>query len=309
MTRFAVVVGLLVLLPSAALGQTSDAATTDSLSASDSLFLEAQRLVAAGQGDSGRAIVQKQLDAATPGTPAYVDALYWHAVVAPTAADAEHDLRTIVVTYPASRRSADALLRLAQLELARGENDQALQHLQRIIVEHPDSPDRGRAEFWTARTLLDRGDLRVGCARLADASRLSQPAQVELQNQIAYLQRRCLDVDTSAVAPVARATHAAGAPATSPASEPAHTAASAHASAPARRAEYTIQTAAYSTKAAAERLRDALVKRGYDARVVGQSSPFRVRVGRYATRAAAETVAGRMRAQQLSAYVTTAESP
>jgi cell division septation protein DedD len=290
-------------MPSGVLAQASDS------SVADSVFLEAQRMAAEGRGDSARAIVQRRLDSAAVGSPAYVDALYWRAVVAATAGDAERDLRVIVVTYPASRRSADALLRLAQLEMARGENDQALQHLQRIVVEHPDSPDGGRAQFWAARVLLNRGDLRGGCARLTDASRLTPPAQVELQNQIGYLLQRCRGVDTSVAAKVAPAAPAAPAAHEPSASGKARTSASVQARASSSQGKYTVQVAAYSTKAAADRLRESLAKRGYDARIVGQVTPFRVRVGRYDTRAAADTEAQRMRAQKMSAYVTAAEHP
>ncbi|HEY7860765.1 MAG TPA: hypothetical protein VIB98_04935, partial [Gemmatimonadaceae bacterium] len=55
----------------------------------DTLFLRAQKMAAEGQGDAARALVQHELDAAAAGSPRYVDALYWRAVVASTAADAE----------------------------------------------------------------------------------------------------------------------------------------------------------------------------------------------------------------------------
>jgi hypothetical protein len=43
--------------------------------------------------------------------------------------------------------------------------------------------------------------------------------------------------------------------------------------------------------------------------VVGTAKPFRVRVGRYATRADADAAAQAMRAKKLTAYVTSAETP
>lgn len=269
----------------------------------DTIFRAAQRLAAEGRGDSARALVGQKLDSAPLGSAEYVDALYWRAVVAATAADAERDLRTIIVTYPASARSADALMRLAQLELARGDRDQAVAHLQRIVVEHPDSPNRPRAAFWVARTLLDEGNLPTGCARLADASRLTPASEVELANQIGYLQQRCQGVDTSASATTAQApSRAASSAPTPPAPPKATSGASAH-------GRYTVQVAAFSTLASANGLRDALVARGYPARVVGTAKPFRVRVGRYATRADADAAAQAMRAKKLTAYVTSAETP
>ncbi len=295
----------------------------DSLRASDSVFVRARRLVAEGHADSGRALVQAALDAAPVGSPQYVEALYWRAVVAATAADAERDLRRIVIEYPLSARSADALLRLAQLEMTRGESDQALQHLQRIVLEHPESPERARAELWMARVLFDRNDPPRACARLADALRITPVSAVELRNQIDYLNQRCVGVDTTAAtgSPQGRApAGGAGAvgsgagggkigvsTAAQKTGEPFPTSSRAAGSRPAR--QYTVQVAAYSTLQAAERLRASLAARGYDARVVGTEKPFRVRVGRYDTRAAADSVARQMRAKKITAYVTEAESP
>ena len=320
-------VGVMLFVPVIARGQTPDSARTDSAhlpalradsvhgdsvsrdsvradsAAGDTIFRVAQRLAAEGQGDSARALVGQRLNTAPPGSAEYVDALYWRAVVAATAADAERDLRTIVVTYPASTRSADALMRLAQLELARGDRDQAVAHLQRIVVEHPENPNRGRAEFWIARTLLDEGNAPAGCARLADASRLTPPSQVELANQISYLGQRCQGVDTTAPA---AASHPA--PRTAPTAPP-NAAPPAVASGTSSTGRYTVQVAAFSTLASATGLRDVLVARGYPARVVGAAKPFRVRVGRYATRAEANAAAAAMRAKNLTAYVTSAETP
>jgi TolA-binding protein len=328
--RFAL--GVILFVPVLAWGQTSDTAHADSARADtapvaaarpnsvgpdslranttrtdstggDTIFRAAQRLAAEGRGDSARALVGQKLDSAPPGSAEYVDALYWRAVVAATAADAERDLRTIIVTYPASARSADALMRLAQLELARGDRDQAVAHLQRIVVEHPESPNRPRAAFWVARTLLDEGNLPTGCARLADASRLTPSTEVELANQIGYLQQRCQGVDTTAKATATQAPARAASSAPPP---PAPTRAT---SGTAARGRYTVQVAAFSTLALANGLRDVLVARGYPARVVGAAKPFRVRVGRYATRAVAEAAASAMRAKKLTAYVTSAETP
>lgn len=317
----------MVLLPVVAWGQTPDSTRADSThvtaprvdsvhgdsvqrdsmradsTAGDTIFRAAQRLAADGQGDSARALVGQRLNTAPPGSNEYVDALYWRAVVAATAADAERDLRTIVVTYPASARSANALMRLAQLELARGDRDHAVAHLQRIVVEHPDSPSRGRAEFWIARTLLDEGNMPTGCARLADASRLTPSSQVELVNQIGYLNQRCQGVDTTAQAAGSRAApHAAPSAPTASAPPAVNSGTSNH-------GRYTIQVAAFSTQASADGLRDVLAARGYPARVVGTAKPFRVRVGRYATRAEADAAAAAMRAKKLTAYVTSAETP
>ncbi|HXY29921.1 MAG TPA: SPOR domain-containing protein [Gemmatimonadaceae bacterium] len=312
-------------------------------SASDSVFLRAQRLAAEGQGDAARSLVQRELEAAPNGSPRYVDALYWRAVVAATAADAERDLRTIIVDYPLSDRAGDALMRLAQLEMTRGDNDQALTHLQRVVVEHPDNPTRARASFWMARMLFDAHKLPDACRRLADASQHTPPEQIEQKNQIDFWMQRCKGVDTTVVA--ARTTaptkappaSAAPAPAAAPTKAPAASAAAPKApTAPAASAatkapapapapttaptsppasspsathtQYTVQIAAYDSRASAEALRDALRQRGMDARVYGTAKPFRVRVGRYDTKSAADAAAADMKAKKLTVFVTEAES-
>ena len=296
---------VLWLAPAAARAQQPADTTTD-----DSIFLRAQRLVAEGKADSGRALVQAQLDAAAPGTPRYAEALYWHAVVAATAADAERDLRKIIIEYPLAPRSDDALMRLAQLEMTRGDDAQALAHLQRVVIEHPDSPARARAEFWMARALFEQGNAPAACARLADAGRSTPATQVELRNQIDYLNQRCAGVDTTAVVQTAAnagdqtvtvTTAAAKSAPPAPAASRATGAVAAH--------RYTVQVAAYSTRKAAESMRARLLAGGYDARVVGSQKPYRVRVGRYATREAADKAAVAMRAKKMTVFVTEAESP
>ena len=69
-----------------------------------------------------------------------------------------------------------------------------------------------------------------------------------------------------------------------------------------------MQVGAYPTRAAAEARRKSLAARGVEARIVGSTKPYRVRVGRYATRAQADAAAARLRAKQISVYVTEAES-
>jgi tetratricopeptide (TPR) repeat protein len=300
-----------LLAPSIARAQQTDSGAA----AGDSVFALAQRLVTEGQADSGRALVQREVDTAPFGSQRYVEALYWRAVVAATAADAERDLRRIIVEYPVSPWSADALMRLAQLEMTRGENDQALGHLERVLVEHPESPARGRASFWMSRVLFEQGNAPRACARLADAIRLTPPAQVEMRNQLDYLNQRCLGVDTTAVVtpqatkppaqqPPRRMTPSTAARQSAP---PTPAATRATGAQPAARRQYTVQVAAYSTKAAADEQRARLAAQGYDARVVGTSAPYRVRVGRYDTREAADEAARRMSARNISVMVAEAE--
>ncbi|HEY8793541.1 MAG TPA: SPOR domain-containing protein [Gemmatimonadaceae bacterium] len=312
------------------------AAAADSAT-SDTLFLRAQRMAAEGQGDAARALVQHEIDTASAGSPRYVDALYWRAVVAATAADAEKDLRRIIIEFPLSPRNEDALLRLAQLEMTRGENDQALSHLQRLVIDHPTSPSRARASFWMARVYFDKNQTPAACRSLADAAHNTSPGQVEQHNQIAFWMQRCHGMDTAAV--VSTTAASASADSTPTAAPPASTAAAATpppretvsapppppasattskrtstastqtttSRAPSGTGKYTVQVGAYPTRDAAEAQRRSLAARGYAARVVGSTKLFRVRVGFYDTRAKADAAAQQMKAKQITVYVTEAE--
>jgi cell division protein FtsN len=70
-----------------------------------------------------------------------------------------------------------------------------------------------------------------------------------------------------------------------------------------------VQVAAYDTRQAADTLARRLSTRGYNVRVVGQSKPFRVRVGRYPTRERAEDAARQMAKLNVRGIVVEAERP
>src|SRR5439155_1370868 len=161
----------------------------------DSLFLRARGLVLQGNGAAGRALVDSQLTT-TAGTPEYANALYWRAALAATAADAERGYRQVIVEYPFSRHSGDALLALAQLEMARGDRDPAIDHLQRFLLQHPNDPERIRVGIWLGRLLLDQNQPVKGCAVLLRTRAALGDTAVETRNQIDYYAGRCADVDT-----------------------------------------------------------------------------------------------------------------
>lgn len=160
----------------------------------DPAYKRAQALVNDGNVTAGRALVDSMIAVAAVGSNEYAEGIYWRAVLAATAADAEMDYRRIVVDFPASPRVEDALIRLAQLEIARGNYDAALRHLNRLATEHPDSPSRARAGYWSARALFDKNDLQGGCAATADALTRVSDTDAELKNQITYLNQRCAGV-------------------------------------------------------------------------------------------------------------------
>src|SRR6266566_8331408 len=178
----------------------------------DPVFVRAQALVSDGNGAAGRALIDSVIRVTPPMAPLYPQALFWRASLASNAADAESDYKHIVVDYPLSPQAEDALLRLAQLELARGDRDGALAHLQRIPRDYPRSKSLARASYWTARVLFEKNDIPNACVANANALSQAGAAEVELRNQIQYQGQRC----PMAPAVVAAVPPAANAPTNNP---------------------------------------------------------------------------------------------
>lgn len=346
MYRWIVLSGMLAVSAAALNAQTSPRSI-------DPVFTRAQALVSDGNGAAGRALIDSMIAATPQSAPLYPQALFWRASLAANAADAESDYRHIVVDYPLAPQAEDALLRLAQLELARGDRDGALVHLRRIQRDYPHSKSLSRANYWTARVLFEKNDIPGACAANSAALSQSDPAEVELRNQIQYQGQRCPVAATasaaterpvSAVAPErAESTAVTAAPVStatvgptasnraverpSPSTEASDAKASnvdptklrgavperpqaAVDAAPARpvaissvQSVYSVQVAAYSHKADAEKLASALAGRGYAARVDGAVAPFRVRIGRYATNSEAEEALRKIKAKHMDGFV------
>src|SRR5437763_11696311 len=157
----------------------------------DPVFVRAQALVSDGNVAAGRALIDSLIAATPTIAPLYPQALFWRATLAASAADAESDYKHIVVDYPLAPQAADALLRLAPLELARGDRDGALAHLQRIPRDYPRSKSLARASYWTARVLFEKNDISHACAANETARAQADTTEIELRNQIQYQGQRC----------------------------------------------------------------------------------------------------------------------
>ena len=185
MLRRAFVLSALIFgVAAAAQGQTT-------ARAAEAAFARAQEMASDGNSAGGRALIDSIVRTTPPASPVYPQALYWRATLATNAADAESDYRHIVVDYPLAPQAEDALLRLAQLELARGDRDDALVHLQRIPRDYPRSKSIARASYWIARVLFEKNDIPGACAANATALAQTSEGEVELRNQIQYQSQRC----------------------------------------------------------------------------------------------------------------------
>lgn len=233
-----------------------------------------ERLTAAGSSSAARALADSILAAALEGSDPFIEALYWHAVLDSTAAGAERDYLRVVVEYPLAPRASAALLRLAELELARQARNRARRHLEKLRTDYPKSDQIARTQYLLARMARDDGETERACALLDAARTVVDANDVELQNQITYLHAYCIP--------------AAGARAAAPHSATLRDTTGGLPSASAAKGQFSIQVAAYNSRRAAVALAQQLQRRGLPARVSGERAPFRVRVGRYGTREEAQ---------------------
>jgi tetratricopeptide (TPR) repeat protein len=194
----------------------------------DPVFVRAQTLASDGNGAAGRELIDSVIKATSPTARLYPEALFWRASLASNAADAESDYKHIVVDYPLAPQAEDALLRLAQLELARGDREGALIHLQKIPRDYPRSKSLARASYWTARVLFEKNDIPKACAANANALAQAGDAEIELRNQIQYQGQRCpapAAPSVAASAPPAATAPSSSVPSTTASSTPTSTAA------------------------------------------------------------------------------------
>lgn len=314
----------LVVLMSAASAlhaQVADTATAVPRTSMDSAFARARALVVSGQTVAGRRVADSILAATPPGSPTYGDALYGHAMLAPTAAAAERDYQRIIVEYPLSAHAGDALLQLAQIERSQGKRAAAIHHLQRFLMENATGTARAQPGFWLAQLLFEQNDDQAACRALANARAALDPGDVELLNQMEFYSTRCAMAARAAADSVTRADSAARADSVARVDSLARVAArdsagraAAAARERARRTPspagkavtggYSVQVGAYEVKSAAEAAASRLRQRGLDARVDGDQKPFRVRVGHYTTSAAAASELARIQKLGIKGFVT-----
>ena len=276
--------------------------------ATEPVFVRAQQMVVSGQDSAGRAVIDSVVRATPEETPRYAEALFWRATLSKTAAGAERDYRRIVVEYALSPRAPESLFRLAQLEMTRADRAGARAHLERLQREYPTGTVSARGSALLAQLAFRDGDDVVGCSAVAAARAGLATNDVELRNQLDYYGPRCANAAARAAArdsaALASTPGAAATPPTSLADSAPRTGTS---SGRATSRQYSVQVAAFGTRAEADALAKRLSARGYAVRVVGQRQPYRVRVGRYPTRLRADDAVRQMRRQNVRGIVVEAE--
>ncbi len=294
LVRLATVLALLAGASSLAAAQT------------DPRLAAAVRSAQEGQGDSARASIQRLLDATAPTDSLYPQILYTQAMVADNAADMRRALQRVVVEYPTSDWSDDALVRLVQMDYATRSFDAAARNLERLRQDFPLTPLFAQAAYWAGRTYFDLNNPARACEWLADGMARAGD-NLELQNQLGYLYQRCgvkivSDSGTRTDSVGAR-TDSAGARSAADSSRTADstrtqtTATRADSATQGSKAKYRVQVAAVATPGAADDAADAAEKLGYPAVIVRERGLYKVRAGTFATREEAQTAVKRIKSR------------
>jgi tetratricopeptide (TPR) repeat protein len=229
-------------------------------------------LAQAGRADSARALVRTLLAALSPQDSIYPQALYVQGgMLAADAGVAATSLQRVVVEYGTSPWADDALLRLAQLYEAQNDPASAVQWVDRLQRDYPDSPLLPKAAFVAARAAFDLRDETRGCTFLRDA-RNGAGDDVEFRNQVAFYAARC-------AAPVS----ATGASADTGAR---------------RGTRFAVQVLAGKSAPQVDELLTRLKSLGYTAHVVRDTTGYlKVRVGPYPSHDAAQRVQVQLKAR------------
>jgi hypothetical protein len=259
----------------------------------------ARAMVDGGDGATARTLLDSLVEAAPMGTIDRAEALYWRAVLAERIGDAERDWKRLVIDVPLSPRAPDALVRLGELDMLRGHPADARVYFTRVLRDYPSGVYRAKGLLWLTRSYFEERNIAGGC-RALDSLRGVEIPEGELRLQSDELQRRCTSaMATSAMATSAMATSALGV-AEKPvaAGKPAPSRKS-----PAGSGRYSVQLAAYDTRAEANDAVQRFQRRDINTRIDGEQKPFRVRVGYYASRVAATKALGRLKKLGVNGFV------
>ena len=235
-------------------------------------------LAQSGRTDSARAMVRRLLATLSPQDTIYPEALYVQgSMLAADPHSAATSLQRVVVEYSRSPWADDALLRLSQLYEAQNDPASAIQSVERLRRDYPDSPLLPRAAFVGARSAFDLRDEARGCSYIRDAL-AGAGDDIEFKNQVAFYSERCQTSSTSAATT------------------------STSVDTQARRGSgggrFAVQVLMGKSAPQIDDMLSRLKSLGYAAHVVRDSSGYmKVRVGPYATRDAAQRAQSQIKAR------------
>ncbi|MGB7211003.1 MAG: SPOR domain-containing protein [Gemmatimonadales bacterium] len=266
---------------------------------SDPRLLAAVAQAQQGQGDSARSAVTAILNSTSTSDPLYAEALYTLGRIAANTGDMQKAMLRVAIEFAASPWADNALLQLAQLSYANGDLPGTERNLERLRNDYPTSDVLGPASLWAARAYFAQGNTVAGCGWL-QAGIPAAGNNIELANQLQFLNGRCQSVDSTAQhpdsskppAPAPDTTKKPVAPTSTPApSGPAAT-------------TYAVQVASFKTEAQASTVEGSLAQDGYPPHVVKDADgSFKVRVGNFPTKAGATALAVKLRAKYGQVFV------
>lgn len=247
-------------------------------------------LAQSGRTDSARAVVRRLLATLSPQDTIYPEALYVQGgMLAADPHSAATSLQRVVVEYSRSPWADDALLRLSQLYEAQNDPASAIQSVERLRRDYPDSPLLARAAFVGARSAFDLRDEARGCSYIRDAL-AGAGDDIEFKNQVAFYSERCQTSNT----PVATTSASVDTQARRRASGGVGGAGGAGGGGGG--GHFAVQVLMGKSAREIDDMLNRLKTLGYAAHVVRDSSGYmKVRVGPYATRDAAQRAQGQLK--------------
>lgn len=182
----------------------------------------------------------------------------------------ERDYLAVVLGHPSGPYAPEALLRLGQLLLLKGDSYRAGAYLERLIRDYPGSGHRDVGRVWLARSMIVAGRAEEACAVLATG--LSRAADSGLEALFQVEQRRACE----------------------PPEPDRPTGDTAVVQLPA--GDYAVQLGAFRSGVGARRLADSAADAGFETRivVVPPGSLLLVRVGSFPDEEAAKAMAERL---------------
>ena len=147
-----------------------------------------------GEDAKARALLDSVVNAASRESNDMAEALYWRAALTLDELSSERDYKRLIVDIPFSSRASDALLKISELDLRRNNPTLARQHVQQLLADHPDTPQRPRALLVLARSYFDQRDAARGCGIVSAVRRDAPLSAVEVRLQADELQQQCRGV-------------------------------------------------------------------------------------------------------------------